>query len=235
MDRGKSGAASWISSTVGARGEARDVLGDRAREQPVVLQHAADLGAILAQARSPESAIRAAAIVPLLRPQQAGEYLEQGRLARARWSDDRDALAGRDIEIEVRDDLGLVVAVAEIDIPARSAQDPPLRQRSTGRSAGVARASRARPARCRRSARRASTAWQFGTACREALPIALGELVLVGEERHQHADRQRISHHRVRTDDDDQDAIDPEQHGAQRREDQIDPRTRTSALTRSLR
>ena len=31
---------------VGRRAEARDVLGDRAGEQPVILQHAADLGAI---------------------------------------------------------------------------------------------------------------------------------------------------------------------------------------------
>ena len=52
-----------------------------------------------------------------LRPQQSGQYLEEGGLARAGWTDDGDALAHRDIEIGPRDDLGLVVAITEMNIP----------------------------------------------------------------------------------------------------------------------
>ena len=101
---------------IGGGAERGDVLGDRAGEQPVVLQDAADLRAVMLEPDRLHGHIvqqhGAAA-----RPQQAGEDLEQGRLARARGPDDRDALAGRDVEIEVSDDRRLVVAVAEADAP----------------------------------------------------------------------------------------------------------------------
>ena len=57
----------------------------------------------------------------------------------------------------------------------------------------------------------------------EKLADPLRELVLVGQKRHQHADGQAVRHDGMGADDDDQDAIDPEQPRAQRGEDQIDP------------
>ena len=87
---------------VGRRAEAGDVLGDRAGEQPIVLQHAADLRAIRVEPDGLQRHIidqhRAGG-----RAQQTCEDLEQCRLARAGRPGDRDAFAGRDIEVEIGD------------------------------------------------------------------------------------------------------------------------------------
>ena len=98
-------ATCWIRSGSGEGLKPGDVLGDRAGEQPVVLQHAADLGAIRLEPdrlqRNVVDQHRAGG-----RAQQPGEDLQQRRLARARGSGDRDAFAGGDIEVEIAMTLG---------------------------------------------------------------------------------------------------------------------------------
>ncbi len=104
---------------VGRGIERGDVVGDRAGEQPVVLQDAADLRAIMLHPdRRDGHAVQQHGAAA--GRQQSGEDLQQGRLAGAGRTDNRHALAGGNVEVEVRDDLRLVVAVAEADRRARS-------------------------------------------------------------------------------------------------------------------
>ena len=51
---------------------------------------------------------------------------------------------------------------------------------------------------------------------------ALGELILVGQKSHQHADRERASDDRAGAEENDQDAVEPEQESAGDREDHVD-------------
>ena len=98
------------------RAERGDVFGDRARKQLVILQDAADLRAIIFEPdRLHRHAVQQNGAAG--RPQQPGEDLQERRLARARRTDNRDALPGSHIEVEVREHGRLVVAVAEADRP----------------------------------------------------------------------------------------------------------------------
>src|SRR5215469_10678460 len=94
--------------------EARDVLGNRAGKQPVILQNAPDLATVGLQSdrRQPGPINEHSSGC---RPQQTGKDFEQGRLARPGWSGYGDAFTGVNLEIEIGNDKRFVITVAKAD------------------------------------------------------------------------------------------------------------------------
>ena len=89
-----------------------DVVGDRAAEEERVLQHDAELAAVRAELTSRRS-FPSTRTVPARRVVEARDQLRRRRLAAARLADERDAAAGRDLELEAVDHR--LAAVGEDD------------------------------------------------------------------------------------------------------------------------
>ena len=108
----------------------RDVFAHGGVLHPGVLQDHADLGS-QAGAREVADIVAVEADRPPVDVVEAHEQVDEGRLAAAGWADDRDALAGSHVEIEIADEraFGRVgkAHVLDIDQSCRIGQDNRIR------------------------------------------------------------------------------------------------------------
>src|ERR1700757_2647521 len=105
MDDGELGAMHHMLE-LKALVEETDVVGDRARQQLVVLHYNTNA---LAKGLVPKDAQRHAVDQDFPRSwlQQSEDHFQQCRLATARWSGDRQIIAGSNVEVDVAEHEGL--------------------------------------------------------------------------------------------------------------------------------